>query len=111
MPSRAIARDLTSLKGLTSELRLPDRRLRITQFRELRQRIPPRVLFAEKFIELRRLDVGTGEHRVRLPAVMDLGLGEGGEQPRDGLGQDALAALGGDRRLEVCLGEGPACVA
>src|SRR5678816_1387723 len=66
----------------------PDRRLRKPDLREL-CRAQMSFVCAEEFIELRRLDFGSGEHRVRLPAMMNLMLEEMGGGARRALAHDA----------------------
>ena len=65
---------------------------------------------AEEFVELRRLDRGSGEHRMRLPAMMDLVLEQMREEPRRILGENARAALQRNRHDELRFGERRTCI-
>src|SRR4030095_7968910 len=85
----------TDIRALT-----PDRRFRKTDLGELGG-AQMRFVRAEEFVELRRRDRGSGEHRMHLAAMMDLVLEQVREQPRRILGQDAGAALHGNRHDEL----------
>src|SRR5258705_7908475 len=89
---------------VSTSLSAPDRDFRKADLGELR-RAQMSFVRAEEFVELRRLDLGSGEHRMRLPAMMDLVLEQVREKARRILGLNAGAALHRNRHDELRFGQ------
>ena len=84
---------------------MPRSLFRQPDLRELR-RAQVRLVGAEELVELRRLDRRAGEHRVRLPAVVDLVLEEMREQARRASrARCPCGAWTGDGHVELRVGE------
>jgi carboxymethylenebutenolidase len=86
------------------QVRISDLRLTEYQLREVR-RPQVRLVGAIELVQLRRLHIRAGEHRVHLAAVVDVVLQEVGEDARHGVADHALASRQQHRHLEALVGE------
>ena len=78
----------------------PDRILRPPQLCKLR-RAQRRLACGEEFVELRRVDLGRAQHRVRLTPMMNLMLKQMKQQPVDPLALNAITAVYVNDTIEI----------